>query len=934
MSFVHRVLQYIMGKVARVVCAVPGIIVVVGVVLAVLSTFIVVTRWNVLNNTSDLLSNKYKPMQYYNELRKDFGSDYRYIILIQSDNVAQNRAAADEIGKWLPTVKPQIGLVLSKIDFSTVKPRLLFTRDTDDLKKIATQIEDEIAAEKANQKSNAQVSQTALDLNSILNEANNDFNDSYLRDKKNWPAFKQFVPRFVDILNKIAAQAEGKTLKQMHLQPAADSGSGSFEDTDADELLTQHEYFSLQDGKTVLVFAYTNEKGAETDSESPYSKATQKIRDYLKGLEAKYPGATLELTGEPALDTDEAEESNMDAAKAGAITVSLIIALFFFSYRAVFRPAVTILVLIMAVLWSLGFALITVGHFNILSIAVIPMVLGIGIDFGIQILGRYEEELGQGKSVTEAVTIALEHTGIAIITGGSTTAAAFFTLCFNDFIGLAELGLIAGFSMIFCITANLVVLPAVFILRDRNRTSDQLHAQSSNSSWNFMRSWDRDMVRNPWLWIIISIAISIAAAISLPNLRFDYNLLNLDNPYAQSVVTLHKVMDASRNDQGNEVSTIYASVVAQNVDDARQLSKKLAALPTVAKVESVLELLPEDQDEKLPIIKRIVAAGSQLNVKQPTTATPVDIPRAQRDIASLHKSAVEGLKQAQGYAGISKIAKEAVAAFSTMVPALERADKALNGTPLDLLKKRFSPSSNGAFSQMQKNMAILKSQKADRGLELQDIPPQLQHLFVGKDGKILLQVYGKKDLWERGPDEAFTKEVISVAPNATGTPILNYYATDLMRVAYVQAAGWAFLAIVVLIFAHFQSFKFLLLTLTPLVLAVLWRTGAMVWFGIEFNPANIVTLPLIIGVDVAFGVYIIDRYREDGRLSIFEGSTGKAIIMSSLTSLFGFSSLLISDFRGMWDIGQLMSIGIAIGLVTAIFMLPQILALIKPSTKP
>ncbi len=921
-----------MGRVARVVCAAPGLIVVAGVVLAIAAGFTCYFRWNLLNNTSDLLSAKYKPMQYYNELRKDFGSDYRYIILIQSDNVAQNHAAADEIGQWLPSVKPQIGLVLSKIDFSTVKPRLLFTRDTDDLKQIATQIEDEIAAEKANQKSNEQATQTALDLNSILNEANADFNDSYLRDKKNWPSFKQFVPRFVDILNKIAAQADGKTLQQMHLQPTGTTTS--YEDTDADELLSEHEYFQLQGGKTVLVFAYTNEKGAETDSQSPFSKATQKIRDYLKGLEAKYPGATIELTGEPALDTDEAAESNMDAAKAGAITVALIIVLFLFSYRAFFRPTVTILVLIMAVLWSLGFALITVGHFNILSIAVIPMVLGIGIDFGIQILGRYEEELGQGKSVQEAVTIALGHTGIAIITGGSTTAAAFFTLCFNDFIGLAELGLIAGFSMIFCITANLVVLPAVFLLRDRNRTPEQLQAQSSNSSWNFIRTWDRDMVRNPWLWIIIAIAVSIAAAISLPNLRFDYNLLNLDNPKAPSVVSLHKVMDASKTDEGqNEISTIYASVVADNLDQARDLSAKLSALPTVAKVESILELVPPGQEEKLPIIKRIVDAGSQLNVKQPSAATPVDIPRAQRDIASLHKSAVEGLKQATAYKSISKIANDAVAAFSTMIPALERADKALNDTPMDLLKKRFSPSSDGAFSQMQKNMAILKTQKADRGLTLQDVPPQLQHLFVGKDGKILLQVYGKKDLWERGPDEAFTKEVISVAPNATGTPILNYYATELMRVAYVQAAGWAFLAIVILILAHFQSIKFLILTLTPLVLAVLWRTGAMVWFGIEFNPANIVTLPLIIGVDVAFGVYIIDRYREDGKLSIFAGSTGKAIIMSSLTSLFGFASLLVSDFRGMWDIGQLMSIGIAIGLVTAIFILPQILALLKPSTK-
>jgi predicted RND superfamily exporter protein len=136
---------------------------------------------------------------------------------------------------------------------------------------------------------------------------------------------------------------------------------------------------------------------------------------------------------------------------------------------------------------------------------------------------------------------------------------------------------------------------------------------------------------------------------------------------------------------------------------------------------------------------------------------------------------------------------------------------------------------------------------------------------------------------------------------------------------------------VVLIFLHFQSFKYLLLTLAPLILAVLWRTGAMVWLHLDFNPANIVTLPLIIGIDVAFGVYIIDRYREDGKLSIFAGSTGKAIIMSSLTSLFGFSSLLVSKFAGMYSLGQLMSLGIAIGLVTAIFFLPQLLTLIHPS---
>jgi predicted RND superfamily exporter protein len=237
----------------------------------------------------------------------------------------------------------------------------------------------------------------------------------------------------------------------------------------------------------------------------------------------------MKLTGEPALDADEIAASNTDAAKASCLTLALIIGLFLFSYKTFLRPAFTFFVLIMAVLWSLGFALIYVGHFNVLSIAVIPMVLGIGIDFGIQILGRYEEELGLGRTVSQAITASLEHTGVAIITGGSTTAVAFFTLCFNDFIGLAELGVIAGSSMVFCITANLLVLPSIFMLRDRSRTPEDLQRQSSNSAWNFLHTWDRTWSARPWLWIGVAVVISIAADPQPSALRFDYNLLHLQN---------------------------------------------------------------------------------------------------------------------------------------------------------------------------------------------------------------------------------------------------------------------------------------------------------------------------------------------------------------------------------------------------------------------
>jgi hopanoid biosynthesis associated RND transporter like protein HpnN len=925
MSIIHRVLQRIMGGVARLVCAQPAIILGVALILGAVSAWILATRFTVVNNTSDLLSDKSASKQSYNELVNDFGSDSRFIVLIQSDDLERNRQAADEIGPYLETLKPHVTTVLYKIDFSAIKPRLLFTDNIDDLKKIADQVENDARQQQQEQQDQKKSEQTALDLNSVLGEANQKFSDSYLRKKSNWAAFKPFVAQFISILNKVSDQAEGKPVPSGKAKPQA--GGGSNGEADAAEMISQHEYFSLQGGKTLLVFAYPGE--VEKDSDAPYSKTVAAIRSHLTGLKGKYPGVEMKLTGEPALDVETIKASTKDSVKAALITVCLIIALFIFSYRALLRPAITFGVLIMGVLWSLGFALIAVGHFNILSIAVIPMVLGIGIDFGIQILGRYEEELGKNRSVQDSITTALEHTGVAIITGGSTTAAAFFTLCFNDFIGLAELGVIAGCGMIFLLAANLVVLPAVFVLCDRNRSPEQLHAQSSNSAWNFIHDWDRSMVRAPRFWIGVAAFISIVSIISLPYLRFDYNLLHLQNQKANSVRTLYEVMNASKDGQGDQISTIYASVVADDIDQARALNAKLSALPVVARIDSPLDLIPADQDQKMPIIRRIVHAAGELNVKTSPRKT-VDIPQARADVRSLLGQAQQGLKQAKGYTAFSSIAKDAVQAFGDMIPALQRADKALNSASVEELEKRFSPSSDGAFTSLQKNMEMLKSQKADRGLTLADLPPQLQKLYVSKDGKILLQVYGKKDLWQRAPDEEFTKAVLAVAPQATGTPILNDTYTEVLRVSYLKAAVWAFLAIVVLIFLHFQSIKYLLLTLAPLVLAVLWRTGAMVWLGLEFNPANIVTLPLIIGIDVAFGVYIIDRYREDGKLSIFAGSTGKAIIMSALTSLFGFSSLLISQFKGMFDIGQLMSLGIAIGLVTAIFILPQILALLNP----
>jgi hypothetical protein len=264
MSLIHRVLQRIMGLVARFVCAFPALVLVIALALTAASIWVVSTRFNVVNNTSDLLSDKYESKRNYNELLKDFGSDSRFIVLIKSPNPAANRKAADEIGPFLESLKPHVTTVLYKIDFSAVKPRLLFTRDVPELEKIATQVEDQARAQAQNRQKSEQI---ALDLNSILAEANQKFDDKYLRKSSNWKDFTPFVTQFISVLNKVSDQAEGKT----GIEPKTKlTDNGGMDDYDATEMLAEHEYFSLQSGKALLVFAYPGEPDAHADA--PYGR--------------------------------------------------------------------------------------------------------------------------------------------------------------------------------------------------------------------------------------------------------------------------------------------------------------------------------------------------------------------------------------------------------------------------------------------------------------------------------------------------------------------------------------------------------------------------------------------------------------------------------------------------------------------------------------
>ncbi len=911
MSSVQGFFRQILRHTARAIYRAPGVVTTLGVLFTLLCLWYTYTHFKVVNSIGDLLSDKTGANRIYREYKKEFNLEEEYVVVITSPDPAANRQVADAVATRLRDLGPGLGKVFYKLDFSKLESRLLLLENESALQQIETDVAGYAQALKT--------TKVNFDLHSMLNQARGAMgNEQYLRKKENWKDFKPFVDRFAAMLDQLANSVEGK--KPGMEEPASTSSANDLGSADVSEMLTEREYLSYDHGRTVLVLAAPGQR--QFDSASPYTGTLAKIRSVIADVQAQNPAVSIGLTGEPVLNDDEMQTAAKDVTYASIITFVLITLLFAISYKEYARPGWAIAVLLMAVVWCFAAAMFFVGHLNILTNAFVPMVLGLGIDFGIQVMGRYEEELGHGFGIEHALSETLQHTGVAIVTGGSTTAAAFFSMCLNEFKGLSELGMICGMSMILCLVANLVLLPAIYVLRDRKRSPRDLHIKQTAAESHFTPEFNNRIVRHPHLVLTIGGIITVICLIAVGGTRFDYNLLNMQNQKLESVQVEKQLLKRLGN------SSIYASITVDSLDEAREMTKKLEALPTVKEVQSLAKLLPDRQPEKQAIIRRITASlrGVKLDAD---AAAKIDVAKARQDVAALLASSKEARVQAEMFAGTSKMAKEAVETFKKLIPPLERADAAMTKLSDEELAQRLNAYQSEVFGRMQRGLVWLRNAETNQFITIEDVPEPLRKRFVGNTGKYLLQVYAKEDLWDREPLVKFVHEVQSVAPLATGTPVQNYAYIDLLRVSYRDAAIWAFLAIVVLILLHFRSVIDASLAVLPLALGVIWTLGTMALFHIPFNPANIMTLPMLLGIGVAYGVYTTDRFREVGKMQIFSTSTGKAIVLSACTTLFGFASMLISDYRGLFSLGLVMTLGVVFCLITSLGLLPQILKLLE-----
>lgn len=662
----------------------------------------------------------------------------------------------------------------------------------------------------------------------------------------------------------------------------------------------------------------------------PAEEAIKLIRQHLATLhqQPEFKGVTAGLTGNPVLEHEEMSTSQSDITIATVVSLVLTVILLLLAFRGIVNVIAAMVSLVVAICLSFGFATVAIGHLNILSMVFAIMLIGIGIEYGIQLVLRYQEELQRGAEPFDAIETGINKNAWAIIMAAATVAAAFLTFIFTDFKGIAELGIIAAGGVAICVIVTFTVLPAMLVLLARYRTGRKKPApgiksssETSDSPPVLAGSRAKEYIRQilfgyPRAVVALTLLLCLASLYPLSQVIFDYNLMNLQAQGLESVNYAYKLMRSSEN------SGYFAVVMAPSAADAAAKTKKLESLPTVDHVVSFDSFIPDEQQRKIADIASL--ARELADVKPGTYEEDLSLMELP-EIFENFRNATERLKNKLDQE--RKPEAKPIGEFLVTLDAFfARLEKEKDRNAVGMLKDF----QGGMFAELPGKIEMLKSTLNPETIDASSIPAELKKRFIGKTGQYMLQVVPKHDIFNREPLKAFLDDVRTVDIHATGEPVMVYESMTIMRDSYAKAFLYAFIAIIIILLITFRSVKYAVIGLVPLVVGILFMISGMWLFGINFNSANIIVMPLVLGIAVDSGIYIINRFRreEGSATAVVTSSTGVGVILNTLTIMASFGALMVAHHQGVFSIGAVMSLGMVACQLAFIITLPAVLTLV------
>ena len=619
-------------------------------------------------------------------------------------------------------------------------------------------------------------------------------------------------------------------------------------------------------------------------------------------------GLRVRLTGSVAMEHEELLTAFHGGVLALSVALVMVAVLLYFALRSLRLMLAAVVTLVYGLIATAAFAAAAVGHLNIISIAFGVLYVGLGIDYALYLCMQFRERLGDGLPQREALSQAASDVGGFMAVCAATVSLALFAFVPTSFTGIAELGLISGVGMFISLIVSLTLLPALITLLPPNAARTKL-STNTGGTLGRMLTWPYRYARPIW---IVAALLAVGALALAPKSRFDYDPLNLRDPKSEAVSTFRELL------KDPSIPTLTLSVLTPNAESALAMAKKLGALPVAARAIALPNFLPEDQADKLQILSDLqldlgLAAPAALPSGPATEGDRTATAQLQADLPAF----IAAHSDAQGQAAQALL--DALKSFSASVSKLDASAQ----------DARWQALRRALLGSLPPHLQDLTTALAATPVTEADLPPALARQWKTADGRYRVEVWPKEVLDTPEATQRFVDGVRAAEPNVSGPPVGYIESANAVVQSFKQAFGYSFVAIALLLVILLRSVIDTLLVLVPLLLAGLYTVGGLVLAHMPFNFANVIALPLVLGVGVDYGVYLVQRGRaaQSADENLLHTSTARAVLYGALITMANFGNLMLAKHPGMVGMGLLLTVGLGMTLVCALVLLPSLLTL-------
>lgn len=882
-----------------------GLVVIITIIMGIFAVQLKQSmRW------TDLLPSKSEKTVQYNKVINEFVTATSIVVVVEGEE--------EEIKDFAEVIVPEIKLVTDPKDGKFYTKRIDYKLDIDFIK------DHGLMLTKADNLQNMKELYQNPNLVPLFTNINNSFEKEYIGQEESIST-RTKEDNTIIILNSIANlisvmkdYATEKTAPPEEAQKAID------------KLLLGEPYLLSYDQQALIINVIPN---FNINDMGKMVSGTDAIQGIIDEAVKDYPGVKAGLTGMIPLGRDEMVYGQQSMNYTSLFAFIAILILLILSFRMWTAPLFAILNLVVGLIWAIGLTAILVESLNIMTSMVAVILIGLGIDFSIHIIAIFSESRSIGKPINIAIEETFQKSGKGILTGGLTTCAAFFTLTISSSRGLREVGLVSSAGLLAILVVTFIFLPSLLVLREHlveNKiTAGKIKTKLAYKDISFKSfgTGSKWLSQRYTVTIICTVIVTILLLISAFGISFDHNYMNMEPKGLTSITLQDTILDKF------DLSMDYALILTDNVEESRGMAKTLKNVKSVAIVDDISMYLPslEEQQKRIPIIREINQAISSAALMENITETEFDQLLSELDRLEMNIMEIQDMAYIGGQDRVDKKCGEIVgdpdnpqstSIINEFVDYLEN-NRPLGIKGLEEFQKYMAPH----FKKSVLRMATPKD------IELDDLPPAILDRYANQgQTQFLLTVFPSGNIWQDANYlNRFTSDLDRISEKATGMPPVM---RELIRVVGNDGKNTVLLTILVvfiLLWLDFGRIKYSIIAMIPLVAGVIWMVGLMKLIGMQITVVNIMGLPMIIGIGIDDGVHIVHRWRIEGKGKVNQifASTGKAILLTSITTMLAFGSLIFSIWRGFASLGGAMFIGVGACFLSTVIILSGIIGLLE-----